>query len=92
MRLLALVSFAVLSGIKPGSVRVKAGQRVARGAVLGLCGNSGNSSEPHLHFHLQQTAVLQDGLGIRCFFGPWLSTGQESARRRRITLRSAATS
>ena len=60
--------YAVLAHLKPGSVRVKTGQRVARGAVHGLCGNSGNSSEPHLHFHLQQTAVLQDGLGIRCYF------------------------
>jgi murein DD-endopeptidase MepM/ murein hydrolase activator NlpD len=60
--------YAVLAHLKPGSVRVRTGQTVARGAVLGLCGNSGNSSEPHLHFHLQQTPVLQDGLGIRCHF------------------------
>lgn len=60
--------YAVLAHLKPGSVRVRPGQRVAKGAVLGLCGNSGNSSEPHLHFHLQQTPILQDGLGIRCFF------------------------
>lgn len=32
---------------------VKAGQRVEAGQRLGLCGNSGNSTEPHLHFQLQ---------------------------------------
>jgi len=36
--------------------------------VIGLCGNSGNSSEPHIHFHLQHTPVLQDGRGIKCLF------------------------
>ena len=34
------------------SVRVKVGDKVHRGQVLGLLGNSGNSSEPHLHFHI----------------------------------------
>ena len=35
-----------------GSVRVRVGQRVRRGQVLGLLGNSGNSSTPHLHFQV----------------------------------------
>jgi len=41
---------------------------VAAGETIGLCGNSGNSSEAHLHFHLQQTPVVQDGMGIKSFF------------------------
>jgi hypothetical protein len=44
--------FALYAHLKPGSVRVQPGQRVARGDVLGLVGSSGNSSEPHLHFHV----------------------------------------
>jgi len=59
---------SVLAHFKRGSVRVKAGDKVSRGQVLGLCGNSGNSSEPHLHYHLQDSPVVQDGLGIKCFF------------------------
>ncbi len=43
-------------------------EAVKAGQVLGLCGNSGNSSEPHLHYHLQNTSVIQDGTGIKCFF------------------------
>jgi murein DD-endopeptidase MepM/ murein hydrolase activator NlpD len=42
--------FALYAHMQPGSVRV--GQRVRRGQVLGLVGTSGNSSEPHLHFHV----------------------------------------
>jgi hypothetical protein len=44
--------FALYAHLQPGSVRVKPGQRVHRGQVLGLVGNSGNSTAPHLHFHV----------------------------------------
>jgi murein DD-endopeptidase len=44
--------FAFYAHMQPGSVRVKPGDHVRRGDTLGLVGNSGNSSEPHLHFHL----------------------------------------
>ncbi|MGH7469061.1 MAG: M23 family metallopeptidase [Longimicrobiales bacterium] len=44
--------FALYAHLKPGSLRVKVGDRVQRGQVIGLVGNSGNSTEPHLHFHL----------------------------------------
>jgi hypothetical protein len=44
--------YAFYAHLRPGSLRVKTGDRVRRGEVLGLIGNSGNSTEPHLHFHL----------------------------------------
>ena len=44
--------FALYSHMQPGSLRVKVGDKVKRGDVLGLVGNSGNSTEPHLHFHI----------------------------------------
>ena len=44
--------FAFYAHMQPGSVRVKVGDKVRHGQVLGLLGNSGNSSEPHLHFHI----------------------------------------
>jgi hypothetical protein len=40
-----------LAHLKPGSVRVQAGQKVQTATLLGLAGNSGNTSEPHLHVH-----------------------------------------
>ena len=60
--------YAVYAHLKPGSMRVHRGDKVRKGQVLALCGNSGNSSEPHLHFHLQDNAVLQDGAGITPYF------------------------
>jgi murein DD-endopeptidase MepM/ murein hydrolase activator NlpD len=44
--------YAFYAHMQPVSVRVKVGDKVKRGQVLGLLGNSGNSSEPHLHFHI----------------------------------------
>ena len=59
---------SVLAHLKRASIVVKVGDNVKRGQLLGKCGNSGNSSEPHLHYHLQNSPVLQDGLGIKCVF------------------------
>ncbi|GAA1865726.1 M23 family metallopeptidase [Actinomadura bangladeshensis] len=44
--------YAVFAHLRRGSVRVAKGDRVRAGDVLGEVGNSGNTSEPHLHFHL----------------------------------------
>jgi murein DD-endopeptidase len=44
--------FAFYAHMQPGSLRVKVGDKVARGQLLGLLGNTGNSSEPHLHFQI----------------------------------------
>jgi murein DD-endopeptidase MepM/ murein hydrolase activator NlpD len=44
--------YAFYAHLQPGSIKVAIGDKVRRGQVLGLVGNSGNSTEPHLHFHL----------------------------------------
>ena len=44
--------FAFYAHLQPGTLRVKNGDKVRRGEVVGLVGNSGNSTEPHLHFHI----------------------------------------
>ncbi len=59
---------SILAHLKFGSIKVKVGDKVKRGQIIGLCGNSGNSSEPHLHYHLQNTPIIQDGTGIKCYF------------------------
>ena len=44
--------YAFYAHLQPGSLKVKLGDKVRRGQVVGQVGNSGNSTEPHLHFHL----------------------------------------
>jgi murein DD-endopeptidase MepM/ murein hydrolase activator NlpD len=48
--------FAVYAHLQHHGVAVHVGDRVRRGEVLGQVGNSGGSSEPHLHFHLMDAA------------------------------------
>jgi murein DD-endopeptidase MepM/ murein hydrolase activator NlpD len=50
--------FSLLAHMQQGSVRVKKGDRVEQGQVIGLLGNSGNSSGPHLHYHLMDGPLL----------------------------------
>lgn len=60
--------YVFLAHFKQHSVKVKQGDQVKQGQLLGLCGNSGNSSEPHLHFHLQNTENLNKATGVKCYF------------------------
>ena len=71
---------SVLAHFKQGSIRIEPGDKVKKGQVLGLCGNSGNSSEPHLHYHLQNTPIIQDGTGIKCFFENIIVTGNRKGK------------
>jgi murein DD-endopeptidase MepM/ murein hydrolase activator NlpD len=56
--------FGFYAHLQPGSLRVKPGDKVRRGQVLGLVGNSGNSTEPHLHFHISNgnSPLASEGL------------------------------
>lgn len=56
--------YTLLAHLRPHSIRVAVGQRVRRGDVLAACGNSGNSSEPHLHLQLQQGADFCTAPGL----------------------------
>jgi murein DD-endopeptidase MepM/ murein hydrolase activator NlpD len=44
--------YSFYAHLQPGSVRVHIGDQVKAGDVIGKLGSSGNSSEPHLHFHV----------------------------------------
>jgi len=60
--------FSVYMHLQPQKIRVKPGARVKRGAVLGLVGNSGHSSEPHLHFQLQDGPDGNGSWGVEPVF------------------------
>lgn len=68
--------FGVFCHFRQGSVAVAVGDTVQRGELLGLCGNSGNSSEPHLHFHLQDGAAPFVSAGLPAQFRNYLDDGR----------------
>ena len=74
---------SVLAHLKQGSIKIKARDKVKTGQVVGLCGNSGNSSEPHLHYHLQDNEVIQEGKGIKCYFQNVMIKNKKGQKRKK---------
>ncbi|MFD7923317.1 M23 family metallopeptidase [Streptomyces sp. NPDC059740] len=55
---------ALYAHLRQGSARVREGERVRAGQPLAECGDSGNSTEPHLHFQLQDHPDPQAAQGL----------------------------
>ena len=47
-------TYLLIGHLREGSVRVRPGDFVEEGELIGECGNSGNTSEPHIHIHHQR--------------------------------------
>lgn len=60
--------FILFAHFKENSIVVQENQQIKQGDLLGLCGNSGNSSEPHLHLSLQNVADMNLATGAKLFF------------------------
>jgi len=60
--------FILFAHFKNHTIAVKEGQKVKKGQLLGLCGNTGNSSEPHLHFHIENMENMNVATGVKCYF------------------------
>ncbi len=56
--------YSTLAHLKAGSIIAGVGDEVVRGQVIGRCGNSGNSSEPHLHFQISTGIDFYEVAGL----------------------------
>jgi hypothetical protein len=56
--------FLFLAHLLNGSLQVQKGDTIIEGQFLGLSGNSGNTSFPHLHMHIQDRPILNDSLSL----------------------------
>jgi murein DD-endopeptidase MepM/ murein hydrolase activator NlpD len=72
--------YSFFAHFKKGTVAVEKGERVETGDLLGLCGNSGHSSEPHLHYHLQNTPAFGLGEGLPAQFQDYVADGKPVPR------------
>ena len=57
-------TFVVYAHLVPDSIAVQPGQQVQVGQVIARLGNSGNSTEPHLHVHVCDRPAVLDCQGI----------------------------
>jgi biotin carboxyl carrier protein len=67
--------YAFYAHMQPGSPRVKVGDHVKTGQVLGLVGNTGNSSQPHLHFDICDASSMLACEGLPYAFASFEVTG-----------------
>lgn len=64
-------TYAFLAHLQKGSIEVVEGQDIKKGDFLGRVGHSGNSTAPHLHFHLMDNPDLYSAKGIPCAFNQY---------------------
>ena len=73
--------FSFMAHFKEGTVRPKVGDLVTTGEAIARTGNSGNTSEPHLHYHLQASGSFgTGGRGLPAQFQGYVSNGKPIAR------------
>lgn len=68
-------NFAFYAHLQRGSLKVKLGDKVKAGDVIGLLGNTGNSTAPHLHFHVMDGPSPLDTNGLPYVFTAFDSQG-----------------
>jgi murein DD-endopeptidase MepM/ murein hydrolase activator NlpD len=73
--------YSLFAHIRPGSLRVRQGDLVAAGQALGQCGNSGNSSMPHLHYQMMDKPNQTQARGVAIRHLPYLKNGASTTGR-----------
>lgn len=63
-----LDEYVLFAHLMKGSIQVEEGQEVRQGDQIALCGNSGNTTEPHLHLSLQNSVNMEESTGAKLFF------------------------
>jgi hypothetical protein len=70
--------FVTYAHLQRGSIRVRAGDRVQRGDMLGLLGNSGNTTGAHLHMQVTDHNSVLQSQGVPFMFGAFTYLGPGS--------------
>ena len=70
--------YAFYAHLQPGSITVSPGDQVTTGQLLGLLGNTGNTTAPHLHFGLLDDPDPMVGASLPMAFDRWTLEGRVS--------------
>jgi len=68
--------YSLICHFKHKSIRVKVGDIVKQADVIGLCGNTGNTFQPHIHFNLQDDPLMHIANGLPAQFRNIIVNGQ----------------
>lgn len=71
---------SLIAHLAQGSLAVRVGEQVTAGQRVGTCGNSGRSTLPHLHYHLQTGSAFGEGVGLPAQFNNCVVSGKPVAR------------
>ena len=71
--------YVLYAHMRPGTVQVKPGDQVHTGQILGHVGNSGSSTEPHLHMHIDDQPSFLAGNGVPYAFTEGQASGPLTA-------------
>jgi hypothetical protein len=77
--------FAFYAHLRPGSLRVKTGDRVRRGQAIASLGNSGSSDAPHLHFHISNGNSTLGAEGVPYLLGSFVEQGFLSSKSQLVS-------
>lgn len=68
---------SLLCHFKFNSIKVNVGNKVKQGDILGLCGNTGNTFQPHIHFNLQNGPLMHKAKALPAQFARIIVNGEE---------------
>ncbi|MBT8285035.1 MAG: M23 family metallopeptidase, partial [Flavobacteriaceae bacterium] len=71
-----LNEYILFAHLQEGSLEVEEGEEVRQGNVIARCGNSGNTTEPHLHLSLQNTINMEEATGGKLYFDQIMVNGE----------------
>ena len=69
--------YSMIPYLKQGSIKVKPGQRVKQGDVIGQCGDSGSTLAPHIEYRLQNTAGFPAPVTLPAQFVDYVADGKD---------------
>jgi hypothetical protein len=69
--------YSLLCHFKHNSIRVKVGDKIKQSHILGLCGNTGNTFQPHIHFNLQDGPLMHKANALPAQFTKILVNKEE---------------
>lgn len=68
--------YSLLCHLQYQSIKVKVGDKIMQGKIVGLCGNTGNTIQPHVHFNLQDGLLMHEANALPAKFAKIIVDGK----------------